>query len=124
MRPDSEILVRVLSKSAREGRSTAVTFENISIVWLHGGDEIPVGAMFSGRVTQAAQTGVQVLDLDRALLLDEQLELSHPPIVSIDPAENESVVFQRPPDEAETYGSDNDVLAVGSVVTLRFSGAE
>lgn len=124
LRPDSEILVRVLSKSTREGQPTAVTFESVGIVQLRGGDQIPVGAMFSGRITQAERTGVQVLDLDRALLLDEQLELDHPPVVSIDPAEDESVVFQRPPNEVETGGSDDDVLAVGSVVTMRFAGEE
>ena len=124
LRPDSEILVRVLSKSTREGQPTAVTLENVGIVRLQGGDEIPVGSMFSGWITQAEETGVQVLDLDRALLLDEQLDLDHPPVVSIDPAEDESVVFRRPPNEAETGGSDNDVLVVGSVVTLRFAGEE
>lgn len=124
LRPDSEILLRVLSKSTREGQPTAVTLENVGIVRLQGGDEIPVGSMFSGWITQAEETGVQVLDLDRALLLDEQLELDHPPVVSIDPAEDESVVFQRPPNEAETGGSDDDVLVVGSVVTLRFAGEE
>ena len=124
LRPDSEILLRVLSKSTRKGQSTAVTFESVGIVQLRDGDEIPIGAMFSGRIIQAEETGVQVIDLDRALLLDEQLELDHPPVVSIDPAEDESVVFQRPPNEAETGGSDDDVLAVGSVVTMRFAGEE
>lgn len=124
LRSGSEILVRVLSKSTHEGQSTAVTFENIGIVRLEDGDEIPVGAMLSGWATQAVETGVQVVDIDRALLLDEQLELSHPPVVSIDAAEDESVVFQRPPSEADTYDSENEILIVGSIVTMRFAGEE